>query len=127
VAKSIKRVLSRDTWKGRKYYDYVVTYNNQRKIFFGYRRQEAIVKKEAQAFYDSLPGRLKKIKPPKYKRGDLVYSYQNPTVKRPVSHVFPSDDPEYSHKYKLALQDKDGYSYSSKYLNEESLSRRKKS
>jgi hypothetical protein len=70
--------------------------------------------------------RMKKLKPPKYKRGDMVYTYQNPTKAYPVSHIFPSDDPEYSHKYKLALRDKDGFGYSSKYMNEESLSRRRK-
>ena len=70
--------------------------------------------------------RTRKVRPPKYKLRELVYSYQNPMVARPVSHVFPSGDPEYSHKYKLALRDKDGYSYSSKYINEGSLSRRRR-
>ncbi len=70
--------------------------------------------------------RQKKTKPPKYKRGDMVYIYQNPTVPYPVSHIFPSDDPEYSHKYRLALRDRDGFGHSSKYMNEESLSRRRR-
>ena len=69
---------------------------------------------------------MPRIKKPKFKVGDMAYSYQNPTVKRRVSHVFPSKDPEYSHKYKLALYNKDGFSYSSNYINEESLHKRRK-
>ncbi len=61
---------------------------------------------------------------PKYKVGDMVYSYQNPTVKRRVSHI-RLEKPPYSHSYKLALRDKDGYGYSSKWINEGSLSKRR--
>lgn len=68
---------------------------------------------------------MKKIKAPKFRVGDLVYSWQNPCVKREVSHVSLSDDPTYPHKYKLSLRDRKGYSYSSKWLNEDSLKRRK--
>ena len=67
----------------------------------------------------------KKSKPLKYKMGDMVYSYQNPTVARPVNKIIRSDDPEYDHKYILSLKDKDGYSHSSKHINEKSLRKRK--
>lgn len=70
---------------------------------------------------------LKKIKAPRYKVGDMVYSYQNPTVKREISYVIPSTDAKYQTKYKLTLVDRYGYGYSSKWINESSLSRYKKS
>ena len=60
----------------------------------------------------------------KYKVGDMVYSYQNPTVKRRISHIHIEKSP-YQNKYKLSLRDKDGYSYSSKWINEGSLSKHK--
>lgn len=68
----------------------------------------------------------KKAKKQKYQVGDMVYSWQNPTVKRRVSHIHLSDDPDYDHTYKLSLVDKEGYSYSSKWMNEPSLSKRRK-
>lgn len=68
----------------------------------------------------------KPAKKPKFKVGDMVYSWQNPDVKRRVSHVSLSDDPNYAHKYKVALYDKQGYSYSSKWMDEKSLSKTKK-
>lgn len=61
----------------------------------------------------------------KYKVGDMVYSYQNPTVKRRVSHR-RKGAPGYPNAYKLSLRDRDGYSYSSKWINEGSLSKRRK-
>jgi len=61
----------------------------------------------------------------KYKVGDMVYSYQNKTVKRRVSHT--SKQPRgYQNKYKVSLRDKNGYPYSSKWMSESSLSKRKK-
>lgn len=71
--------------------------------------------------------RKKKVKAPKYKVGDMAYSYQNPTVKRRVTHIRKSDNPDYEHAYKLALYRQGGYSYSSKWINESSLYKRKKS
>ncbi len=62
---------------------------------------------------------------PKYKVGDMVYSYLNPTVKRRVSHIH-ENEAGYPNKYKLSLRDKDGYSYSSHWIDEQSLSKRKK-
>ena len=67
-----------------------------------------------------------KIKPPKYKVGDMVYSWQNPTVKRPVNRVFPETEPGYEHKYRLTLIDKDGSHRNSKWTNESSLSKRRR-
>ncbi len=61
---------------------------------------------------------------PRYKINDMVYSYQNPTVKRRVSH-FREGMPGYSHSYKLALRDREGYSYSSNWINESSLHKRR--
>lgn len=66
----------------------------------------------------------KKTKKPKYKMGDMVYSYLNKTKKYPVNYISLSYDPDYNHKYKLAFRDKDGYSYSSKYIDEKSLSKK---
>ena len=68
---------------------------------------------------------MKKLNPPKYKVGQMFYSYQNPTVKRAINKIRPSDDPKYSHSYVLALRDKDGYSYSSKWMGEGTLSKTK--
>lgn len=62
---------------------------------------------------------------PKYKVGDMVYSYLNPTVKRRISHVFPAQEKGFKANYKIALIDKDGYSYSSKYIGEGSISKKK--
>lgn len=68
---------------------------------------------------------MKKLNPPKYKMGQRFYSYQNPTVKRAINKIRPSDDPVYAHSYILALRDKDGYSYSSKWMGEGTLSKTK--
>lgn len=68
----------------------------------------------------------KKIKPPKYTYGDMLYSYQNPTKPGKVFRIIISDDPEYPHKYKLTLKDKDGFTYSSNMINEKSLFKTKR-
>ena len=60
----------------------------------------------------------------KYKVGDMVYTYLNPTVKRRISHVH-QNEPGYPNSYKLALVDREGYSYSSHWVNESSISKRK--
>ena len=54
---------------------------------------------------------------PKFKVGDMVYSYQNKTEKRPISYIKESSDSTYDHKYKLSLID--GYS---NWIDEKSLS-----
>ena len=65
---------------------------------------------------------------PKFKVGDMVYSWQNPDVKRRVSFVREADenDPMDSHKYIVSLRDENGYSYSSKWMGEKSMRRTKK-
>lgn len=64
-------------------------------------------------------------KPPKFRVGDMVYSWQNPSKKRRVSHVNLSTEKGFPHKYKVALKNPDGYSYSSKWMNEKSLRKTK--
>jgi hypothetical protein len=66
-----------------------------------------------------------KNKKVKYKYDDLVYSYQNPSSPGYVRFIKESDDPDFDHKYKLVLYDNDGYSYSSNWINEKSLSKKK--
>ena len=48
------------------------------------------------------------IKKLKYKVGQMVYSYQNPTVKYPITWIRESKVKGYAHAYKLSL--KNGYS-----------------
>jgi hypothetical protein len=68
----------------------------------------------------------KKIKDPKYTYGDMLYSYQNPDKPGRVFRIIKTNDSEYQHKYQLVLKDKDGYTYSSNMISENSLSKRKK-
>ena len=70
--------------------------------------------------------KAKKIKPPKYTYGDMLYSYQNEDRPGKVFRIMKSDDPEFQHKYQLVLTRKDGGTYSSNHINESSLSKRKK-
>lgn len=43
-----------------------------------------------------------------------------------VSHVREEHEYGYPHQYKVALSDEEGYSYSSKWMSESSLSKTKK-
>jgi LEA14-like dessication related protein len=61
----------------------------------------------------------------KFKYDDKVYSYQNPSIAGYVRFIKESSNPDYDHQYKLALFDDNGYSYSSNWINEKSLSKRK--
>jgi LEA14-like dessication related protein len=61
----------------------------------------------------------------KFKYDDKVYSYQNPSKAGYVRFIKESSNPDYDHQYKLALFDDNGYSYSSNWINEKSLSKRK--
>ena len=65
---------------------------------------------------------------PRFKVGDMVYSWQNPNVKRRVSFVRVADpnDPMDQHQYVVSLRDKDDYSYSSKWMGEKSMRKTKK-
>lgn len=68
----------------------------------------------------------KKVKPPKYKMGDEVYSYQNPTVKRKINRINKALEADDVNRYRLTLYDKDGYPKNSNWINEKSLSKRRK-
>lgn len=70
--------------------------------------------------------RPRKIKKPKYKVGDEVYSYQNPTVKRPITMIREPKEPGFDPAYKLSLKTKDGYTRSSNWINESSLYKRRR-
>ena len=80
------------------------------------------VKQGSIDYYHNKP---KKVKKPKFKRGDMVYSYQNKTKKEPIEFISLSVDPNYEHRYKLSLHDNEGYSRSSNWINESSLSKKK--
>jgi len=60
-------------------------------------------------------------KKPKFKVGDMVFSYENPNNKRPISivYTYENDNP----KYKISLLDKEGYTFSSKFISEQSISK----
>ena len=62
-----------------------------------------------------------KAKKPKYKIGQMVYSYQNRDKKAPINYIIFSQDPQFEHKYRLTLPGEDGYSRSSNWINESSL------
>jgi hypothetical protein len=64
-------------------------------------------------------------KKPKYKVGDMVYSYQNPTKKREINRVFVEPDAGYQHKYRLSLVDAEGNKKHSNWTSESSLSKTK--
>ena len=61
----------------------------------------------------------------KYRVGDMVFSYANPTKKCRISKTFQNDR-GYPNSYIIALTDDEGYSYSSKYIDEKSISKRRK-
>lgn len=70
---------------------------------------------------------------PKFQVNDMVYSWQNPNEKARVSHIrfekWLNDGKKHENdqwKYKVSLKDKDGYSHSSKWMSEGSLSDNKK-
>lgn len=64
-------------------------------------------------------------KPPKYKVGDMVYSYQNPTKKREVNRIFIEPEVGYQHRYRLSLVDAEGNRKHSNWISESSLSKTK--
>lgn len=65
-----------------------------------------------------------KARKPKYKIGDMVYSYANRDKKARVNyiHVSPAG---YPHKYRLTYWGDDGYPHNSNWIDEGSLSRTK--
>ena len=74
--------------------------------------------KKVTSLYISLKKRPPK--PIKYKIGDMVYSYQNPTVKRPIISIYPSENPLYDHKYRVQLKER-----RSKWMDERSMRKTK--
>lgn len=61
--------------------------------------------------------------PAKYKLGQMVYSYQNPTIAAPIIAIHLSDDPLYAHTYILRIPGREGIgTRNSNNINEESLS-----
>lgn len=66
---------------------------------------------------------------PKFKVNDMVYSWQNEDYKARVSHISDqgvTEGVDYGFHYKVSLRDKEGYSHSSKWMGEDSLSKTKK-
>ena len=74
--------------------------------------------KKVKRLYLSI--KMRSPKPLKYKIGDMVYSYQNPNIKRPIARIYPSENPLYDHRYQLALKDR-----RSKWIDERSLRKTK--
>ncbi len=65
----------------------------------------------------------------KFKVGDMVYSWQNPNYKARVSFVRDNgveDNTDYGFSYKVTLKDREGYTHSSKWMDEDSLYKYKK-
>lgn len=60
------------------------------------------------------------MNPPKYKREDLLYSYQNKDYPAPVSRVRESHEEGSQHAYKLTLKNEHG-TRSSHWIDENSL------
>jgi len=59
---------------------------------------------------------------PKYKLGDMVFSYQNPTAPAPIIQINPSSDPGYEATYILRIPTASGEgTKNSYYINEGSL------
>lgn len=61
-----------------------------------------------------------KVKAPKYKIGDMVFSYQNMQKAAPINYIRKSDDPTYQHAYRLTLP-----RGNSKWINESSIAKTK--
>jgi hypothetical protein len=70
---------------------------------------------------------VQKKLPPKYKIGEFVYSYHNPTEKRQINAIDQSKKFGVSHKYRLTLSDAQGKPKNSQWIDEKSLSKRKSS
>lgn len=66
----------------------------------------------------------RKTEKTKFKVGDMVYTYINPNIKARISHFRKGED-GYPNAYKLAIYDEDGYSHSSKWVDEQSVSKKR--
>jgi hypothetical protein len=65
------------------------------------------------------------MKAPKYKEGQFVYSYQNPTEKRQINKVRKATTEGFSHAYRLTLVNAAGYAKNSNFIDEKSISLKK--
>lgn len=68
----------------------------------------------------------KKLKP-KFRIGEFVYSYHNPTEKRQINAIRVSKKFGVAHKYRLTLSDQQSKPKKSVWIDEKSLSKRKTS
>lgn len=68
----------------------------------------------------------KKLRKPRYKVGEFVYSKLNPTEKRQINEVKQFKTPGVKPKYRLILCDPKGHPKRSGWIEESTLSRRKK-
>jgi len=78
--KSIDKVPSKDTYEGKRYYNWVVRFGKQSKIFYGYRRMPKDVEKEARDFYNYLPATVSVVS----KKGvvsELEFPFPSPGFK----------------------------------------------
>lgn len=71
-------------------------------------------------------GSAKKVHKPRYKVGEFVYSKHNPTEKRQINEVKQFKTSGLKPKYRLILCDAKGHPKRSGWIEESSLSRRKK-
>jgi len=65
------------------------------------------------------------IPKPKFKKGQFVYSYLNPTERRQINLVYVSKHRNREHKYRLTLSDAAGMPKMSRWITESGLSKRK--
>jgi hypothetical protein len=71
-------------------------------------------------------GVTKKLQKPRYKVGEFVYSKLNPTEKRQIEDIKQFKTPGVKSKYRLLLCDAKGKPKRSVWIEESTLSRRKK-
>lgn len=93
-------------------------------VDFGSKQAASDYAKELNKSNPTAKARAVQVKPPKapkYKTGDMVYSYQNKTVAGRVNYIRKSTDATYPHAYRLTLPD----GSSSKWINEDSISKRR--
>jgi hypothetical protein len=107
-------------------------YNNLRelwnKIIVQGPEREVIVSPKIPMLYPALQTPIIRaptahVTPAKYKLGQMVYSYQNPTTSAPIIDIHLSNDPLYPHNYVLRIPGSEGKgTKNSNYISENSLS-----
>ncbi|MNJ84823.1 hypothetical protein D3C87_22830 [compost metagenome] len=85
-------------------------------------KRKAVTKRKTAA----KRGVAKKVNKPRYKVGEFVYSKLNPTEKRQINEVKQFKTPGVKPKYRLILCDPKGHPKRSGWIEESTLSRRKK-